>query len=257
MVKKRMETEGKLIELVRNSERLTRDTLPVLRQLVERYPYYQTARLLLLENLYQLHDPEYNDELRRSAVLLADRAALFNAVEGKHYEISPETLPTDETTADEGADRTMSLIESFLTDLPVETSHRKPVTADAAQDYAAYLMQLDEQERQKEEEPVKEVLEEDFVTSPKKKRTRRKPLLSEPVDMETTEPDAQDDEDERPSEAFFTETLAQIYIKQQKYERALEIIRALYLKNPKKNGYFADQIRFLEKLILINKSKKQ
>ena len=239
MVKNRMETEGKLIELVRNSERLTRDTLPVLRQLVERYPYYQTARLLLLENLYQLHDPEYNDELRRSAVLLADRAALFNAVEGKHYEILPETLPTDETTADEGADRTMSLIENFLTD------------------YAAYLMQLDEQERQKEEEPVKEVLEEDFVTSPKKKRTRRKPLLSEPADMETTEPDAQDDEDERPSEAFFTETLAQIYIKQQKYERALEIIRALYLNNPKKNGYFADQIRFLEKLILINKSKKQ
>ena len=72
-----METEGKLIELVRNSERLTRDTLPVLRQLVERYPYYQTARLLLLENLYQQHDPEYNDELRRSAVLLADRAALY------------------------------------------------------------------------------------------------------------------------------------------------------------------------------------
>ena len=212
----------------------------------------ETEGKLLLENLYQLHDPEYNDELRRSAVLLADRAALFNAVEGKHYEISPETLPTDETTADEGADRTMSLIENFLTDLPVETSHRKPVTADAAQDYAAYLMQLDEQERQKEEEPVKEVLEEDFVTSPK-----RKPLLSEPADMETTEPDAQDDEDERPSEAFFTETLAQIYIKQQKYERALEIIRALYLNNPKKNSYFADQIRFLEKLILITKNKKQ
>ena len=121
-----METEGKLIELVRNSERLTRDTLPVLRQLVERYPYYQTARLLLLENLYQLHDPEYNDELRRSAVLLADRAALFNAVEGKHYEISPETLPTDETTADEGADRTMSLIENFRLSRPMQPKTMPP-----------------------------------------------------------------------------------------------------------------------------------
>ena len=51
-------------------------------------------------------------------------------------------------------------------------------------------------------------------------------------------------------ESFFTESLAHIYIKQRKYERALEIIKCISLKNPEKNIYFADQIRFLEKLII-------
>lgn len=53
-----------------------------------------------------------------------------------------------------------------------------------------------------------------------------------------------------PSEAYFTETLARIYIKQCKYDKAIEIIRRLSLNVPEKNRYFADQIRFLEKLIL-------
>jgi hypothetical protein len=56
-------------------------------------------------------------------------------------------------------------------------------------------------------------------------------------------------------ESYFTETLAKIYIKQRKYSRALEIIRSLYLKYPEKNIYFADQIRFLEKLVINNNSK--
>jgi hypothetical protein len=49
--------------------------------------------------------------------------------------------------------------------------------------------------------------------------------------------------------------LARIYIKQGRYSKALEIIRRLSLENPKKNAYFADQIRFLEKLI-VNSNKK-
>ena len=56
-------------------------------------------------------------------------------------------------------------------------------------------------------------------------------------------------------ESYFTETLARIYIKQRRYSKALEIIKRLSLNYPKKNAYFADQIRFLEKLIIINNNK--
>ena len=56
-------------------------------------------------------------------------------------------------------------------------------------------------------------------------------------------------------EGVFTETLARIYIKQGRYSKALEIIRRLSLNYPKKNAYFADQIRFLEKLIINNNKK--
>jgi hypothetical protein len=52
------------------------------------------------------------------------------------------------------------------------------------------------------------------------------------------------------SETLFSESLAKIYIQQRRYTKALEIIRKLNLNNPEKNIYFADQIRFLEKLII-------
>jgi predicted Zn-dependent protease len=69
-------------------------------------------------------------------------------------------------------------------------------------------------------------------------------------------PEGQTDENGA-EEGYFTETLARIYIKQGRYSKALEIIRRLSLQYPKKNAYFADQIRFLEKLIINNKQNKK
>lgn len=51
-----------------------------------------------------------------------------------------------------------------------------------------------------------------------------------------------------------SESLARVMIKNGNYQKALEIITDLSLNNPKKSVYFADQIRFLKKLIL-NQSK--
>jgi len=56
-------------------------------------------------------------------------------------------------------------------------------------------------------------------------------------------------------DAYFTESLARIFLKQHRYEKALEIINSLYLNFPNKSIYFADQIRYLEKLIRINQKK--
>ena len=84
---------------------------------------------------------------------------------------------------------------------------------------------------------------------------------SDSADEVAEETDIQEGEDEverieeSSDENYFTETLAKIYVKQQRYDKALEIIKKLNLKYPKKNAYFADQIRFLEKLIINAKSK--
>ena len=49
--------------------------------------------------------------------------------------------------------------------------------------------------------------------------------------------------------------LAKIFVKQGHFERAYDIISKIILNNPEKNIYFADQLRFLEKLIKIKQSK--
>ena len=60
---------------------------------------------------------------------------------------------------------------------------------------------------------------------------------------------------EEENSGVFTETLARIYIKQGKYQRAYEIISRLHQQHPDKNGYYVDQLRFLEKLMLNSKKK--
>ena len=65
--------------------------------------------------------------------------------------------------------------------------------------------------------------------------------------------DLDDEQSKSLEDSCLTETLARIYIKQKRYDKALQIIKNLNLKYPEKNVYFADQIRFLEKLIINTK----
>ena len=59
------------------------------------------------------------------------------------------------------------------------------------------------------------------------------------------------------ADAPLSESLARIYIKRRRYDKAYEIIRQLSLNFPEKSIYFADQLRFLQKLILNQKYAKQ
>ncbi len=72
---------------IENPTLLNEDTLQQLRQTIERYPYYQTARILYLLNLYQLDHVSFNSELRNSMVFIQDRNYLFQLIEGQRYEL--------------------------------------------------------------------------------------------------------------------------------------------------------------------------
>ena len=49
-------------------------------------------------------------------------------------------------------------------------------------------------------------------------------------------------------ESLMTETLAKVYLEQKNYKKATQAYKILILKNPEKSGFFADQIRAIEKL---------
>ena len=88
----------RITELIQHPERMDRDTLYELRSLCALYPYYQTVRLLMLQNLYLLHDPTFDEELRRAAIYITDRRVLFNMIEASHSmrncAVRPSISPT-------------------------------------------------------------------------------------------------------------------------------------------------------------------
>ena len=253
-------------QLIKHPELMDKETLYDLRSLLALYPYYQTARLLLLQNLYLLHDPTFDEELRRSAVYITDRSVVFNMVEAAHYKLrtlANETRKNNKKQEQPAhpVSRTISLIDRFLDTIPEDVikpeekpqkSRRKPTPADAAIDYVAYLMETesDEDEQSAQESPLMkgQSLIDDFIN----KEGGKIELKDEPEFVPEIDDNGRKDADE----GYFTETLAQIYIKQGRYSKALEIIKRLNLNYPKKNVYFADQIRFLEKLIINNKHNK-
>ena len=248
-----------LTELIKHPERMDRDSLYELRSLLALYPYFQTARLLMLQNLYLLHDPTFDEELRRASAYITDRRVLFRMIEGRHYEyrsIARQKQEKPKTDTDE--DRTTTLIDNFLGSIPKDYDEakpkRKPTPADAAVDYISYLVEAEPDGGQVMPGEVPQMPGQDLIDS-FINDDKGKFVLS---DVSEYHPEPQQDAEKDEIEvggAYFTETLARIYIKQGRYSKAIEIIRRLSLENPKKNAYFADQIRFLEKLI-INSNKK-
>jgi len=62
--------------------------------------------------------------------------------------------------------------------------------------------------------------------------------------------------EDRADGSSLSESLAKIYIRRRRYDKAFEIIHNLSLNNPKKSVYFADQLRFLRKLMLNSQFQK-
>lgn len=273
-----------LKRLIQHPEYMDKETLYDLRSLIALHPYYQTARILLLQNLYILHDPSFDEELRRTAICISDRRVIFNMIEAAHYKYRNEQkLETKAKDADTD-DRTTTLIDSFLGSIPKDSDaenpkeKRKPTLADAAIDYVSYLLEIEDEDKQPEtiaQNGVKVISTDcsnadrttDLINSFIEDggfNLKEETNLSEDYqayNLETSDNTAhketeKQDEEREGDECYFTETLARIYIKQGRYEKALEIIKRLNLNIPKKNAYFADQIRFLEKLIINNKNKK-
>ena len=242
-----------LTELINHPERLDRDTLYELRSMLALNPYFQTARLLMLQNLYLLHDAAFDEELRRAALYITDRKVIFNMVEAAHYQLRKQTHAAPSTTQPQKANesRTVALIDTFLDSIPEDDEprekKRRPTPADAAIDYVAYLL---ETEMDDEQEDAPQLKGHDLIDTFLQQEKGRIQLSELPE--ETPDESEQDDDSD---EEYFTETLARIYIKQGRYQKALDIINRLSAKYPKKNAYFADQIRFLEKLIINSKKK--
>jgi hypothetical protein len=237
-----------IINLMNRQTSLEDDTLKDLQNLLEEYPYFQTAQILYTLGLQANKDTRFNAALRKSACYTGDRRKLFYLVEEKFFTPSIlQNLEEDENATDSSFD----LIDFFLAGKEKEENQRakrmvldsEPVSAD----YLSYILSEETQKEDKEVLPMQhQQAIDDFLEKDEK--------IAIKLDVKDIEEEVFPEQEVVNQESFFSETLAKIYLKQKKYEKSLEIIRKLSLLYPEKNRYFADQIRFLEKLI-INKQK--
>jgi tetratricopeptide (TPR) repeat protein len=94
-----------LFAYVRNPNSLNSETLENILSLEKQYPYFQTARLLAVKNLYVLGDPAYQAEIENAAAYVTDRRVLYELIYPLSFdpetpEISEPAIPAEfaETT---------------------------------------------------------------------------------------------------------------------------------------------------------------
>lgn len=235
-------TPTHLQQWIQHPETLNRDTLYELRTLVARYPYFQSLRLLYLKNLYLLHDINFGAELRKAVLYVADRRVLFYFIEGDRYTLKSQkvsSLFSGDSEKEPSVDRTLSLIDAFLATVPEE--HSQHTELDYAVDYTAYLMQEEPGVDAENEQEVPKLrgheLIDDFIQKSESSdvaNTRREFLVEKEEETEEEEERSVSPVTEELDDSCFTETLAKIYIKQHRYDKALEIIKKLSLNYPKK-----------------------
>ena len=138
--------QQRLQQWIQHPEELSEDSLRELREMLVRYPYFQTARLLYLKNLYALGDASFKSELQKSALYIADLSVLFYFIEKERLAVRQhaEEHPKDAGEASR-TDRTLDLIDRFLSDMPEQLGDELPLPAETNVDYVSVLMREEEE----------------------------------------------------------------------------------------------------------------
>ncbi len=193
------------------------------------------------------------EEIERRVVYLTDRKALFQWLNRQHQQWVKlqSQATTSEEQKDTTEDKSFHLIDDFLLQskeafFPEQIDDLLPPVAEAAP--ADYTQTLLDQPDISSSPSTTDAIIDQFIEQDAVQAITRPVAEIAAEQTEAFKPESNAESLLR-HDAFLTESLAKIYIKQKKYAKALEIIKKLSLKYPEKNVYFADQIRFLETII--------
>ncbi len=86
-----------LLTYIRQPELLQEKQLNVLKKVVDKYPLFQTSRLLYVKLLHQLNHIDFYDELKKTAISTSNRKVLFDLIK-RVPELKHQTLSIIEST---------------------------------------------------------------------------------------------------------------------------------------------------------------
>lgn len=296
------------IYLLANPEKISQEHQDKLSDLIEEYPYFQSARALQLKGLKNSNNYLYNDSLKLTAAYTADRNVLFEYITSDHFiqnEISELIQQNDESIIEmEVISENISKQVSIEIDNQIKGELKKAeaiLNPDLFLRKEGYINELVEANKTEANPSIKEILEVeleenkplDFTKEDEHsfsewlKLTSAIPIIREEI-KETSSINKQNFDlidkfiQDKPklkqgvnssktsannevkknlasqysptSESLMTETLAKVYLQQKNFKKALQAYHILSLKYPEKSGYFADQIRAINKQINIKDS---
>ena len=290
---------------------MTKQSLSDLVEVIDVYPYFQSARALWLKGLKNQESFRYNDALKLTAAHTTNRDILFEFITSDSFEqdqISLHILSNDQTIGQyeiemgEDVSKTIdteqkqeqkqaledaeavlnpNLFEKKIADVeqmiavsqefldkedPSNTDQKQTASSQLAIDTPLEFSRNDRHsffqwlELTSTTAIVREQTQEQQEaanTDAKHKNDLIEKFINEKptIKAQKNSPQPKDILQDIPldnaklSNSLMTETLARVYLQQKNYKKAIQAYKILILKNPEKSGFFADQIRAVEKLI--------
>ena len=261
------------INLLNNSKTINDKQTLVLETIVNEFPFYQSARALYLKGLYNQESFRYNYELKKTAAHTTDRSVLFDFITSNDFKIFQQEV----------YDKYQAEIQSIIvSDFEYVREENRPVSLDtiAKSNNATETIPLSEQKESNKEveaaleigKPLQFEKNETHSFSEWLQLAKIAPIIREGAEKQTNVsselekkfdliekfielnpkiPQVKDNtsiptniakSNETPS-SIMTETLAQIYLEQKKYTKAIQAYEILILKYPEKSSFFADRIK--------------
>ena len=229
-------TQEEFILLVKQPESVAAQHVSDLKEMVERFPYFVPSRVLLTKALQLSNSIHFDANLKTTTVFIPSRRWLY-------YYLYPEKLLSvepyrREKNAKSGGDYfdMLNVVESG--------------GGDARQSLKNLAVKL-KSARSLVNIPTVPL----NIHSDKVAKNIDVEMSVDELDRNVVEVVDANSVDVSVSQSFEnSEANAKKLISERKYNEAIVILKELNLNNPKKSVYFADQIRFLEKVV--SKSKK-
>ncbi|MBL6657584.1 MAG: hypothetical protein ISP73_03145 [Flavobacteriales bacterium] len=231
--------QEKYTQWVKQPHTLKREDSETLKELVDKYPFCQTSRLLYLKSLQNINSIHFNQSLKVTAAHASDRHQLFHLLTEKKSKVEKSKIKNVDKIDSQKTDETPKEVikESLNIGQPLE--FEKEETHSFSQ--WLKLSQAKPIVREKEENKLQEKVSliEDFIAN-RERKPQKKEFYSATNQAKKSEKFEFD---------IVTETLAKVYLEQEHYEKAKEAYRQLCLKYPQKSSLFASQIELIDQLI--------
>jgi len=266
-------TRDQMLRYLEDQSQLNERTLGELREILDEFPYFQSAHLLYVRNLQMESNFRFSGQLKTSAIYATDRAVLYHL-------LNPGAAKKQ--IEDHSLEINVASVQDDIASIELSEDLPGPVTE--SEEIISYANNRGEREnsdllnfelsdhpyvlegiRDEAEETLSEPVNEDGQLAAKKE-TGKDPeqkvslidrfikdnpafTVKQSESSGITEKINKQQDNSVESDEFITETLARIYMKQGLYQKAITAFQKLSLKYPEKSVYFARQIEEVTNLL--------
>jgi hypothetical protein len=236
----------KLVSFLDHFDPNDAEHLRQIESLVYQFPNFHLTRAYYLKALQQQQSEGFDKALSHTAIATHDRELLYQFIETQtkkakkstkkkeHKKTPPQNEPTENTSIEIASPEITPEKEPVISH---EKTKETPPENRRFSEWASYLKSKKSTEKQPKIAAKFELID-TFLAKQNK--------IVPDINAENTV-DLSEKSWAAPYE-LMTETLAKVFVKQKKYNKALEAYQILGLKYPEKNSFFANQIKEIKRL---------